>query len=540
MASKCFIRCLQKRHPDILLPNNQKIVLGRGPTTKIKEKRCSREQVQLMAKYQDFSIQVEQLGSNPSCINGQDLEKGARREIVHGEEIELLKGEFKYQVIFDPKPSQKLAESEKAPTKRKTMDQAELLIQGQTETKRTKSSLNLFKTDYRVKELDSSGGFHWEEIERGEVYVMTSKDCAPNSKIAAFDMDGTLITTQSGRVFAKDLNDWRILLPEVPGRLKKLHTEGFKIVILTNQRGIATGKVKFPDFKTKVERIADKIRVPLQLFCCSGDGGMFRKPRIGVWKLLEMSKNGGLPIDMEQSFYCGDAAGRNVGWVTGKKKDFSCSDRLFALNLGLKFHTPEEFFLGHKPTSKFALPEFDPQSVDVNAPLLDPESSPLKSKSQEVILLVGVQGSGKSFLAETIYEPDGYIVASNDRSGGRDRTLKAVDAALTSGQSVVVDNTHAERETRAKFVDVAKKHGVPVRCFVMKSSFQQSRHNNLFRELIGSDHVKIKEPLLHAFKARYQEPQLDEGYQAIAKVNFVPKFSNKDEETLYRMYLQEK
>lgn len=197
-------------------------------------------------------------------------------------------------------------------------------------------------------------------------------------------MDGTIITTQSGRVFAKDLNDWRILYPEVPGKLKSLHNDGYKIVIITNQRGIAIGRVKLDDFKTKVQRIAQKLNVPVQLFCCSGDGGMFRKPRIGVWNLLATRMNDDIRIDKKSSFYCGDAAGRIASWIPGKKKDFSCSDRLFALNLDLAFHTPEELFLGQKPTTKFNLPEFDPKSVDPNAPLLEPKSTELTSKSQEV------------------------------------------------------------------------------------------------------------------------------------------------------------
>lgn len=54
--------------------------------------------------------------------------------------------------------------------------------------------------------------------------------------------------------------------------------------------------------------------------------------------------NGGVEIDLAESMYIGDAAGRPA--VGKKKKDFSFSDRLFALNVGVKFFTPEEHFLG--------------------------------------------------------------------------------------------------------------------------------------------------------------------------------------------------
>ena len=203
-------------------------------------------------------------------------------------------------------------------------------------------------------------------------------------QVAAFDLDNTLITTKSGKVFPTDMNDWRILYPEIPGMLKKLIADDFKIVVLTNQAGIAKGKVKLDDFKKKAENIAQRLNVPIQLFCCAGHGGMYRKPRTGVWQILSEKKNQGVVINMAKSFYCGDAAGREKDWQPGKKKDFSCSDRLLALNLGLKFVTPEEYFLGQKPTSKFVMPEFDPTSFKVKS-LLEPADAKLSSEKTEVM-----------------------------------------------------------------------------------------------------------------------------------------------------------
>lgn len=78
-------------------------------------------------------------------------------------------------------------------------------------------------------------------------------------------MDGTLIKTKSGLVFPKDCNDWQLLYPDVPGKLKQHHANGYKVVIFTNQAGLSTGKFKISDFKVKIEKIVQKIGVPIQV-----------------------------------------------------------------------------------------------------------------------------------------------------------------------------------------------------------------------------------------------------------------------------------
>lgn len=94
-----------------------------------------------------------------------------------------------------------------------------------------------------------------------------------------------------------------------------------------------------------------------------------------------MQKNDPVSIDKDSSFYVGDAAGRPKDWAPGKKKDHMSVDRLLALNLGLKFYTPEEHFLGHKQAI-FILPTFNPKNLS-NGEICS--GSNITSSDQEVI-----------------------------------------------------------------------------------------------------------------------------------------------------------
>lgn len=66
--------------------------------------------------------------------------------------------------------------------------------------------------------------------------LMDSQRVKHSSKVIGFDMvrsgneiknqDGTLIKTKSGKKFPTGKTDWQWLFPVVPGKLKKLHSEG--------------------------------------------------------------------------------------------------------------------------------------------------------------------------------------------------------------------------------------------------------------------------------------------------------------------------
>ena len=175
------------------------------------------------------------------------------------------------------------------------------------------------------------------------------------------------------------------------------------------------GKLTVEQFQTKMSKLLARLGVSTTVFASISDVGYYRKPRTGIWEWMELRGNQGVGVDREKSCYCGDAAGRLVGHLPGRKKDFSCSDRLLATNLGVNFFTPEELFLGHKPSKQYNTP-FHSNSL-LSCPLLEPADSKLVIPTPFLALLVGIQGSGKSM------EEKGVVVASNDRTGGKEKTL---------------------------------------------------------------------------------------------------------------------
>ena len=72
--------------------------------------------------------------------------------------------------------------------------------------------------------------------------------------------------------------------------------------------------------------------------------------------------------------------------------------------------------------------------------------------------MVGCPASGKSTISQDFFEKkQGYLRVNQDDLGTKSKCEKLAEAALSSGKSVVLDNTNPSAAARAAWLAIAKK-----------------------------------------------------------------------------------
>lgn len=143
-----------------------------------------------------------------------------------------------------------------------------------------------------------------------------------HNKVAFLDRDGVINEKAGMHDYIKSWKEFHFL-PDVDKAIRKLNRCGFKIIIVTNQRGIARGIMNV-DVLNDIHRrmcivLENQSAIIEKIFVCPHDIDEChcRKPEIGLFLQAEKEYK----IDKEKSFMIGDSrtdiqAGKKYGVKT--------------------------------------------------------------------------------------------------------------------------------------------------------------------------------------------------------------------------------
>lgn len=502
--SLCYTKCYLARVDDtelkILLPHNQRVYVGVTPPPTA----CPETEADIIATADlvERKVCVRNI-SNGGCTMFKEAQMNLNEEVimVHGDRISLQGGQVEYEVMFYP---------------------PELLKRHEL-----KGEAKMFLP--KVEEKPEPPGIpkgvkgDWDALR--EVLIYTPPQIPSNSKIAGFSLIGTLVNITGNPARCR----WDLAFKAVPEKLKRLYRDDYKIVVLTDN--VLNENLNMLKFKTKISRFMRRINVPMQVFMSLGDYTT-KKPAPGLWHLFRERHQE--PIDYRMSFFVGNHAGRVENWAAGKRSDSTSVDRYFAVNAGLRFVTPEEFFL-QAPIARYRFPEFYPSEFIAMHSFIN--YSTVISETQEILVLVGPPNSGKSWLCRRHLVPAGYIHMSiNSMIKGR-RNCKAIRDHLQKGKSVVIDGMNPSIKSREVYVRLAKNCKVKIRCIHMCCPKLQLIHNRRFRELCEKKVDLNEAERMQFFDNNFQRPDVNEGFSEVKQENFNPTFDDPKLNQLYSQFL---
>ena len=291
-------------------------------------------------------------------------------------------------------------------------------------------------------------------------------------KIAAFDFDWTLVKPKENRKFPKSVDDWEWLFPTIPDKIHKLYNDGYMIVIFTNQSK--------PWKKDQIIEAMTTLKIPLHIVIAFEK--MEYKPNRFMFDLLVNNRE----FNKDESFFVGDALGR--------KDDFADSDKLFAENIGIKWIEPEKIF--NEEPSEYIIQDI----------------SNISNDKEEVIIMMGYPGSGKSTIAQNICAKyPKYICIQGDIYKTSKGMIKKASEYISEKRSIIFDATNSSKSKRNEYISFAQKYGYKIKCLHVTTPLENSYQRNKQRP----SETQVPRIAYSVYTKYYEEPKEDEGFTLI-------------------------
>jgi bifunctional polynucleotide phosphatase/kinase len=287
--------------------------------------------------------------------------------------------------------------------------------------------------------------------------------------MAAFDYDWTVVCPKDGKTFPNSIEDWEWLYPDIIKKIRKYNEMDYMVVFFTNQSK--------PWKYDQIKIVLNLLEIPLFIVIAIKRDEY--KPNINLFKDLVKE----FEINKSDSFFVGDALGR--------KGDHSDCDRLLAENIGIRYYSPEKFFVDKKPV-------FEIPNIKLN-------------ETPEMIIMIGYPGSGKSTIANNICKSTNYVHIFGDKYKTSSKMKKAAMEHINEQKSIVFDATNSSKSKRKEYIDFANKYGYNVRCIHMNTSLEVSYKRNKLR----SDKKQVPKIAYSVYKKYYEEPNESEGFKLI-------------------------
>ena len=374
------------------------------------------------------------------------------------------------------------------------------------------------------------------------LYSEETDNTSKKNKIASFDLDHTLIKPIGDRIHPKDKNDYELVFDNIIEKMKDLHKQGFIILVFSNQDDLINKPEKKEIVLYRIQTLYDQVfkanSIPVQFFISTGRD-YCRKPNTGLMDFfceLEFFCELYIESSVKNSFYVGDAAGRTK---TQLKKDFSCSDRMFALNCKIKFMTPEQFFT-EDDNREFILDKTHFMKEDKDGKLEKQYINWETISKYNIVMLLAPPGAGKSSLAHRMLNEFGYTdIINMDTYKTKNKCLKMFDGLLKlEKKRIIIDNTHSKKSSRKDYLDLMKKNKSKEKVLLLKLNVDktQSFFLNNFRCKVEKT-KRLGDVVIHSYFKFYEEPKLEEGFDKIIEIPFIPNFKGKPKEReLFNQY----